>query len=145
MKRVFAVQLLAAILCLNLIMVEAQDENQKPNIVFILTDDFGYGSVNAYGASKELLRTQNTDDLAETGMRFTKAHTPASICTPTRYGFLMGQYPWRSELKFCVTNPLDELLPYPEQKTIADLLKERGYSTAAIGKWIYLSMSTDYM
>jgi arylsulfatase A len=110
-------------------------QNQKPNIVFILADDFGYSSLNSYGADKNLVRTPHIDRLAEQGMRFTNASTPASICTPTRYGFLTGRYPWRSPLKFGVTNPVDELLPDTERVTIADWLKDRGYNTAAIGKW----------
>jgi len=71
----------------------AQDQDQKPNIVFILADDFGYTSLNSYGADSELVRTPHIDRLAERGMRFTQANTPASICTPTRYGFLTGRYP----------------------------------------------------
>lgn len=108
---------------------------EKPNIVFILADDFGYGSLNSYGADKNLLRTPHIDRIAEEGMRFTDASTPASICTPTRYGFLTGRYPWRSRLKFGVTDPVDELLLDIERVTIADWLNDRGYNTAAIGKW----------
>jgi len=119
----------------SLIMLVVNAQNSNPNIVFILADDFGYGSVNAYGAQKSLLRTPHVDGLAEAGMLFTHAHTPASICTPTRYGFLMGSYPWRSSLKFGVTDPNGALLPDPEKTTIADILKEKGYNTAAIGKW----------
>ncbi len=107
----------------------------KPNIVFILADDFGYSSLNCFGADKNLVRTPHIDGLAKAGMRFTHAHTPASICTPTRYGFITGRYPWRSALKFGVTDPLDELLPDPIRVTIADYLKEQGYNTAAVGKW----------
>lgn len=110
-------------------------QSKKPNIVFILADDFGYGSVNAYGADKNLVRTPHIDDLAEAGMRFTKAHTPASVCTPTRYGLLTGSYPWRSSMKFGVVDPDGALLPDPEKETVADLLNNQGYNTAAIGKW----------
>lgn len=113
----------------------AYAQTQKPNIIFILADDFGYGSINSYGAEKDLLRTPHIDRLAEAGMRFTHAHTPASICTPTRYGFLTGRYPWRSPLKFGVTDPNGALLPDPGRVTIADILKDKGYNTAAIGKW----------
>lgn len=108
---------------------------KKPNIVFILADDFGYSSLNSYGAEKSLLRTPHIDRIAEEGMRFTNASTPASICTPTRYGSLTGRYPWRSRLKYGVTHAVDELLPDTERITIADWLNERGYHTAAIGKW----------
>ncbi len=114
---------------------EATQNSSRPNIVFILADDFGYSSLNSYGADKNLVRTPHIDRIAETGMRFTDASTPASICTPTRYGFLTGRYPWRSSLKSGVVNPNDPLLPNPNRMTIADWLKERGYNTAAIGKW----------
>ena len=70
-----------------------QKDNKKPNIIFILADDFGYSSLNSYGAEKNLVRTPHIDRIAEQGMRFTNASTPASICTPTRYGFLTGRYP----------------------------------------------------
>jgi arylsulfatase A-like enzyme len=68
-------------------------------------------------------------------MLFTRAHTPASVCSPTRYGFLIGRYPWRSALKSGVVNPDGALLPDPDRVTIADMLKDQGYNTAAIGKW----------
>jgi arylsulfatase A-like enzyme len=113
----------------------AQDHPPKPNIVFILADDFGYGSLNVYGADHNLVRTPNIDRLADEGMRFTDASTPASICTPTRYGFLTGRYPWRTRLKYGVTGILSGLLPDTDRVTIADWLHERGYHTAAIGKW----------
>ena len=131
LKKLLLVALLngAALMCL------AQDESQQPNIIFILADDFGYGSLNSYGAPDGLLRTPHIDRLADEGMRFTNANTPASICSPTRYGFLTGRYPWRSRLKFGVTNPIGELLPDTERVTIADWLKNKGYNTAAIGKW----------
>ena len=113
----------------------AKQNSSRPNIVFILADDFGYSSLNSYGADKDLVRTPHIDRIAETGMRFTDASTPSSVCTPTRYGFLTGRYPWRSSLKSGVVNPNDPLLPNPDRTTVADWLKDRGYNTAAIGKW----------
>ncbi|MFY0653479.1 MAG: sulfatase-like hydrolase/transferase [Cyclobacteriaceae bacterium] len=117
--------------------VLAQDKSgfTPPNIIVILADDFGYGSTNMYGAEKQHVRTPNIDRLANEGMLFTDASTPASICTPTRIGLLTGQYPWRSKLKFGVVNPLDPLILDPDDITLADLLNDRGYQTAAIGKW----------
>jgi len=108
---------------------------EKPNIVLILADDFGYSSLNSYGADRNLLRTPHIDRIAETGMRFTDAYTPASICTPTRYALITGRYPWRTSLKSGVVNPLGPLLPDPDRTTVADWLKDRGYNTACIGKW----------
>ncbi|MCP4610940.1 MAG: sulfatase-like hydrolase/transferase [Planctomycetes bacterium] len=114
---------------------ESPKRNSRPNIVFILADDFGYSSLNSYGADKNLVRTPHIDRIADAGMRFTQAYTPASVCSPTRYGFLTGRYPWRTSLKSGVVNLKDPLLPNPDRVTIADWLKERGYNTAAIGKW----------
>lgn len=107
----------------------------RPNIVFILADDLGYGSLNSYGADKKHIRTPHIDRIANSGMRFTDAYAPASICTPTRYGFLMGEYCWRTHLKSGVVNPLDPLLPDPDRVSIAGWLKERDYNTAMVGKW----------
>lgn len=112
-----------------------ESQKQQPNIIFILADDFGYSSLNSYGADKNLVRTPYIDRLADQGMRFTNASTPASICSPTRYGFLTGRYPWRSSMKFGVVDPDGPLLPDTERTTIADMLKAQGYTSAAIGKW----------
>ena len=119
----------------NTLQASGLKENKTPSIVFILADDFGYSSLNSYGAHKNLVRTPHIDGLAEQGIRFTNASTPASVCSPTRYGFLTGRYPWRSSLKYGVVSPLGALLPDPDRVTIADWLKDLGYNTAAIGKW----------
>lgn len=108
---------------------------EMPNIVFIMADDFGYGSVGCYGAPPELVNTPAIDKLGREGVRFTDAGTPASICSPTRYGVLMGRYPWRTRMKFGVVNVNDPLLPDPKRTSLAQWLKNRGYTTAAIGKW----------
>ena len=65
----------------------------KPNIVYILSDDLGYGDLGCYGANK--VRTPNIDRLASQGCRFTDAHATGSVCTPTRYALLTGRYAWR--------------------------------------------------
>lgn len=123
-------------LLLICLVVGALTQNpSKPNIILILADDFGYSSVNSYGADKSLIRTPNIDRIAENGMKFTDASTPASICTPTRVGLLTGRYPWRTSLKFGVNNGKDPLLLDPNKATLADILKDQGYNTAAVGKW----------
>lgn len=132
-KQIFTI-VLGLIFTCSPFLSSAQQPAQ-PNIIFILADDFGYGSVNSYGADEEILRTPYINELAAEGMRFTHAHTPASICSPTRYGFLMGRYPWRSSMKWGVVDPNGALLPDPEKVTVADILKDKGYHTAAIGKW----------
>jgi len=106
-----------------------------PNIVFMLADDLGYGSLSCYGANTDLVRTPNCDRLAREGVRFTDANAPASICSPTRYGVLTGRYCWRTPLKFAVL-PYDAPLHIKTNRlTMASMLKKHGYRTAAIGKW----------
>ena len=71
---------------------------ERPNVVIILSDDYGYGSAGCYGANPTLIKTPNLDRLAAEGRRFTDANTPSSVCTPTRYALLTGRYCWRSRL-----------------------------------------------
>jgi arylsulfatase A-like enzyme len=79
----------------------------KPNIVYILADDLGYGDVGAFN-SQSKIPTPAMDALAKQGMRFTDAHTGSAVCTPTRYGILTGRYAWRSRLKRGVLYGYDE-------------------------------------
>ena len=111
------------------------DKATKPNIVFILSDDFGWGSASCYGADPKLVRTPNIDRLAREGRRFTDACAPASVCSPTRYAVLTGRYCWRTPLKYEVLGVFDPLWIEPTRVTVAPLLKQHGYHTAAIGKW----------
>ncbi len=107
-----------------------------PNIVVILADDYGYGSLGAYGADPALVRTPHLDRLAREGRRFTNAYTPSSVCTPTRYALVTGRYCWRTSLNHGgVANTLDPLLIETSRPTIASLLKKHGYATGFVGKW----------
>lgn len=114
---------------------EAGQQRARPNLVVILADDLGYGSVGCYGADSELIRTPHIDRLAREGRRFTDASCPSSVCTPTRYGLLTGRYCWRTSLKHGTLQPLAPLLPDVDRLNLAALLHELGYATAAIGKW----------
>jgi arylsulfatase A-like enzyme len=117
-------------------IVKVASAQSKPNIVVILADDFGYASSNCYGAPESLIRTPNMNRLAEEGMRFTDASTPASVCTPTRYAMLTGRYAWRGKLKYGVLNPPEgALLIEDELHTLPEYLQQQGYQTAHIGKW----------
>ena len=107
----------------------------KPNIVYILTDDLGWGSLGSYGADPGLIQTPNMDRLAREGRRFTDAYAPSAVCTPTRYAMLTGRYTWRGPLKFEVINSRAPLLIEDGRPTVASMLKEQGYSTALVGKW----------
>ena len=106
----------------------------KPNFVVVLADDLGYGDVSCYNPQSRI-PTPHVDRLAAEGMRFTDAHTPSAVCTPTRYGLLTGRYCWRTRLKYRVLDGFDPPLIEPGQVTVASLLKKQGYATAAIGKW----------
>src|SRR5262249_39328356 len=105
-----------------------------PNIVFILADDMGIGDPGCYNKDSKI-PTPHIDRLAADGLRFTDAHTPSSVCTPTRYGILTGRYCWRTELKQGVLQGYDPLLIEPDRLTVPALLRMHGYATAAVGKW----------
>ena len=105
---------------------------EKPNIILILADDLGYGDLGCYGATK--VKTPNIDRLASEGRRFTDAHSASSVCTPSRYALLTGEYPFRKNLWGPVMNP-SPLVIDPEKPTVASLLKRQGYATACFGKW----------
>ncbi|MFI3279595.1 MAG: arylsulfatase [Rikenellaceae bacterium] len=107
---------------------------QKPNIIFILADDLGYGDLECYNPDCKI-PTQHLNQMAENGVKFTDAHTSSGVSTPTRYGIITGRYNWRSTLKSGVLSGTSEALIDNDRTTVADVLKHSGYSTAAIGKW----------
>lgn len=131
MKRVTLLLLFIALL--SAIALPAAE--RKPNILVILSDDYGWGSANCYGADPALIRTPNIDRLAKEGRRFTDALTTSSVCSPTRYSVLTGRYCWRTSLKHEVLGTTSPLHIEPGRLNLASLLKKHGYSTAAIGKW----------
>jgi arylsulfatase A len=103
-----------------------------PNVIFICADDLGYGDLGCYGATK--LKTPNLDQLAKQGIRFTDGHCTSATCTPSRYGFMTGQYPWRKQGTGVL--PGDAALIVPTDRiTLPKVFKKAGYQTAAIGKW----------
>jgi arylsulfatase A-like enzyme len=109
-------------------------ESRKPNFVYILADDMGYGDVRCLNPAGKIA-TPHMDRLAAEGMRFTDAHSSSSVCTPTRYGILTGRYNWRSRLKNGVQGGMSPDLIEPGRPTVASFLKEQGYRTACFGKW----------
>lgn len=128
-----------ALVVLNALLLAAQtlhaaEPAAKPNVVFILCDDLGYGDV-ACNNPEGKIPTPHIDRLAAEGMRFTDAHTTSSVCTPTRYGVLTGRYNWRSRLQNGVLGGLSPRLIEPDRLTVAELLRQNGYHTACIGKW----------
>lgn len=127
-------RLLISLFLLTTLLNSAASAAEHPNIVFILADDLGYGDVSCNNPESKI-NTPHVDRLATEGMRFTDAHTPSAVCTPTRYGLLTGRYCWRTRLKYRVLDGFDPPLIEPGQMTVASLLKQQGYTTACVGKW----------
>ncbi len=127
-KRVFSLPLaMLAVGC-------SQSQSTKPNIIFILADDMGYGDVSALNENSKI-PTPNLDAMIERGLSFSDAHTSSSVSTPTRYGFITGRYNWRSTLKESVYNGYSKALIPESRNTIGDVMQRGGYTTATIGKW----------
>jgi arylsulfatase A-like enzyme len=105
---------------------------QKPNIVFINADDIGYGDLECYGATAVM--TPNVNRLANSGIRFVNAYSCAATSTPSRYGLLTGLYPWRRDDTGIARGDAPMVI-HRDQHTVASMLRDAGYSTAAVGKW----------
>lgn len=134
MKKHAALSTISAVFSLPLSFLSASEE--LPNVVIIFADDLGYGDLGCYGATK--LKTPNIDQLAAEGRKFTDAHSASAVCTPSRYGLLTGEYPYKGNNGKGIWGPapiISPLLIDPETKTIADIFKDSGYDTAAFGKW----------
>jgi arylsulfatase A len=114
---------------------------RRPNVVVILADDLGLGDLGCYNPASRI-PTPHLDGLAQGGMRFTDAHSPSAVCTPTRYGLLTGRYAWRTSLKTGVLWGHDPCLIQPDRSTLADALADAGYHTGAVGKW-HLGFGTE--
>ena len=110
-------------------------QSKKPNVIIFIADDFGYGSTNIYGAQEALIKTPNVNKLAKEGVKFTNAYTTGSVCTPTRYALMTGQYSWRTKLKKGVVNMNDPALIDVKRKTLPKYMQSLGYKTAMVGKW----------
>ena len=128
----YKLPLLAACAIGPLALLHAAD---KPNIVYILCDDLGYGDVKCLGGDRSKILTPNMDRIASQGMIFTEAHSSSAVCTPSRYSILTGRYNWRSKLQKGVFGGYSEPLIAENRLTVPALLKQNGYDTGCIGKW----------
>ena len=125
------VRLLLVVVCL---LGACQNTAEPPNVVVILADDLGFGDIERYNPESKI-PTPNLNRLADEGMRFTDAHSPSAVCTPTRYGLLTGRYAWRTRLKRGVLQGYSPNLIDTTRFTLPKLFKEYGYATGAVGKW----------
>lgn len=124
-----------SVLALAIVALTAQANESRPNIIYILADDMGYGDVQVLDPERCKIPTPHMDALARDGMIFTDAHSSSSVCTPTRYGIITGRYNWRSRMQAGVLFGFSQPLILTNRLTVAGLMKEQGYSTACIGKW----------
>lgn len=134
-RRSFCAGLGATSLLLNApAFARATKAGQKPNVVYILADDMGWGDIDAYN-EHSAVPTPNMNAFAAQGMRFTDMHASSAVCTPSRYSILTGRYCWRSRLKKGVLNGDSPNLIEEGRMTVPSMLKAQGYYTAGVGKW----------
>ncbi|HUR60439.1 MAG TPA: arylsulfatase, partial [Opitutaceae bacterium] len=125
-------RLLSCALALVAGSLPAATATRPPNIVILYADDMGWGDVSAQNPESKI-PTPNIDRLARDGTRFTDAHSSSGICSPSRYALLTGRYHWR---KFHgIVQSFEPSVFDPAELTLPEMLKERGYRTACIGKW----------
>lgn len=110
------------------------NESQPPNILLILADDLGVGDLACYNPNS-LVPTPNLDQLAAEGMQLTRAYCPVSVCSPSRYALMTGQYPWRSWNKTGVMRNYERSMIDSALLTLPEMLQQKGYATAGFGKW----------
>jgi arylsulfatase A-like enzyme len=141
-RREFVAGAIGAVAAATVSAADLHTPASRPNIVFILADDMGWGDLSCYGRPD--YQTPNLDKLAREGIKFTNAYSAAPVCTPTRVGFMTGRYPAR--LRVGLEEPIferkdlsdEQLRTYGiphEHPTVASLIKQAGYATALVGKW----------
>ena len=116
------------------VSISLSEENQLPNILFILADDLGYGDVRCYN-SESKVPTPHLDQLSEEGILFTDAHSPSTVCTPTRYSILTGRMAFRTGMRGVFTGAGGPCMIEKDRMTIGGMLQNKGYTTSLYGKW----------
>ncbi|MEK9603296.1 MAG: arylsulfatase [Flavobacteriaceae bacterium] len=109
-------------------------QDQYPNIIYILADDLGYGDLSTFNPASKI-KTPHLDQMAREGMRFLDMHSTSSVCTPTRYSILTGEYAWRTRLKSGVLWSYGPSMIPDQKETVAKLLQRNNYQTGVVGKW----------
>jgi arylsulfatase A-like enzyme len=132
------------VIALHTFVTIARADQRPPNVIIIVTDDQGYSDLGCYGSRE--IKTPRIDRMAAEGMRFTDFYAPAPVCTPTRAGLLTGCHPQRLSLGYIPAEKPDGTAAHvlyslsrnglnPDEVTVAEVLKARGYATAMLGKW----------
>ncbi len=129
MKKFIYLLLLLITPCLSV-----RGQGEMPNILFILADDLGYGDVGCYNPESKV-PTPHLDRMASQGMLFTDAHSPSTVCTPTRYSILTGRMAFRTGMRGVFTGAGGPCMIEEERLTLGGMLQQRGYETALFGKW----------
>ena len=124
-----------SILAVSTIVVSCQDHHEKPNVILLMADDMGWGDTGYNG--NEVIKTPNLDQMAADGLRFDRFYSGSAVCSPTRASVLTGRNPFRMGV-FSANKGILR----PEEITIAEALKDFGYSTGHFGKW-HLGTLTD--
>jgi arylsulfatase A-like enzyme len=122
----------AVLFCGFLVPKSFAAEKQKPNIIFILADDLGYGDIGCFG--QKLIKTPNIDQLAKQGTRFTQCYAGSTVCAPSRCALMTGQHTGHGRIRGN-GNKAEGSVLQPNDVTVAKILKESGYTTGLIGKW----------
>ena len=118
---------------LPLLAQASTQTGRRPNVIFILVDDMGYGDLSSFGAKD--IRTPHIDRLAKEGVKLTQMYANAPVCTPTRAAFITGRYQQRVGLEWALTPDMKEAGLPVEETLLARMLKNNGYATALFGKW----------
>lgn len=126
-------KLSVATLAMAALVSSCESKSSQPNVVLIIADDIGYGDIE-WLTNLETVKTPNVKKLADQGIRFANAYSTSATSTPSRYGVFTGRYPWRKEGTGIAAGDAAMIIK-PEQYTMADMFKSKGYNTAAVGKW----------
>ena len=130
-------KILTSLILLGLLSFSTFDgtaASKHPNVIVVMADDLGIGDVSPTNSECKI-KTPNLQRMADEGLVFSDAHTPSSVCTPTRYGLLTGRYNWRSRLAKGVLSGTSEHLIPADRPTLGHLMRKAGYHTSMIGKW----------
>jgi arylsulfatase A len=131
-SRPFSVRTIVCAVAAALVLPSVESAAETPNVVLVFADDQGYQDLGCYGSPN--IKTPNIDSLAETGMRFTSFYSAYCVCSASRASLMTGCYQPRLSMPG-VLGPRGNVGLHPNEMTIADMLKTKGYATMCIGKW----------